>query len=155
MMKKPIPMYDKVFDYALKCASTTDVYDISYLASSWAAVSIVIRSLTEYGGVAGESEAERLLVKCSGILPEAIKNTTEYLAKFKKSDGSFSYQQNTSSSTSQTMPVAKANTREGDVNGTILAISVANSAVRLISCNKIFIPLFDSLDLENFIRAVK
>lgn len=155
MMKRPMPMYEEAFAYALKCAGSTKVYDISYLASSWGTISAIIKSLTEYGGEAGKRAAEELLVKNSDILAEVITNTEEYLKRFKKPDGSFSYTEHSSSSTSQSMPVAKFNSFEGDVNGTVLAVSVANAVVRLLSSNKIFLPIYVPLDFEKFLNAVK
>ena len=154
-MKRPIPMYEKVFDYAIKRVCTEKVEDISSLSSSWGTVSLVIRSLTEYGGESGRKESLRLTAKYADKFSELILRTAEKLQKFKKPDGSFSYTEFSSSTTSQTMPVAKENSYEGDVNATMLAITLPRTILRILTQQKIFIPLFTFDDFDMFIKNIK
>jgi hypothetical protein len=148
-------MYEKVFDYAIKRVCTEKVEDVSSLSSSWGTVSLVIRSLTEYGGESGRKESLRLTAKYADKFSELILRTAEKLQKFKKPDGSFSYTEFSSSTTSQTMPVAKENSYEGDVNATMLAITLPRTILRILTQQKIFIPLFTFDDFDMFIKNIK
>jgi hypothetical protein len=67
-----------------------------------------------------EERLAKIRSAINSVAPEAIKATREKISLFKKSDGSFSYLKNMSSSTSQSMPVAIYGSNEGDVNATII-----------------------------------
>ena len=61
-------------------------------------------------------------------LPELIDKTIEKLAKFRKPDGSFSYEQHRSSPTTQGVPVSLGE-NEGDVNGLACAMHYTLSGI--------------------------
>ena len=60
--------------------------------------------------------------------PEMIAKTIEKLSKFRKPDGSFSYEQRRSAPTTQGVPVSLG-AYEGDVNGTALAMNTMSGTV--------------------------
>ena len=84
-----------------------------------------------------------------------ILETATVLRKFKKPDASFSYTEKYSSSTSQGMPVAKAESFEGDINATILALGAAKYVVRAMTRSVDTIPVFSVDDFEIFTTAAR
>lgn len=98
------------------------------LYNTWFSISKIISNLRTYGTVksvdgvsmTGNERADRIMTELYSIAAPAIVKSKEKIAEFAKPDGSFSYNPQSSSSTSQGMPVAVPGTNEGDLNGTII-----------------------------------
>ncbi len=82
-----------------------------------------------------------------------INKATEIYQKFRKSDGSFSFNQKSTSSLSQGMPVAVEGTDEGDVNATyISSIGLINRIYSALGYE--FVDLYTYHDYVNFMNVI-
>lgn len=154
-LNKPIPNAEKIVSYVLSVASRCAAKDMSYFSSVWGVVAKVVRSTIELNGKNGLAEAEKILLDHMQDIENTILYTIEELKRFKKPDGSFSYLEQSSSHMSQGMIIAKENSFEGDVNGTILAVSIPNNIVTLLSLKDDFIPIYSFDDFKMFLKNVE
>lgn len=92
----------------------TDVYN------TWVAIENVLD--TERKAIADKDERSKRISELQAVITEnaaeMITATTKKIAKFAKNDGSYGYTWDFSPQNSQGMPVALADTVEGDINGT-------------------------------------
>ncbi|MBO5206687.1 MAG: hypothetical protein J6C09_03790 [Clostridia bacterium] len=95
---------------------SAEVESITFVYNQWEA----IRTLLGSCSVDKRAEVEALLVEKA---PTLIFDTISKLRVFRKGDGGFSMNQETSSPTSQNVPVAVPGSAESDVNATAIAIS--------------------------------
>ena len=141
-----------------KPSSPAEVYN------TWQSVDSVMDNLRQcgvtldVGGVMmdGNQRADAILAELYKIAAPAIEKTADKLRIFKRDDGSFSYTELYSSSTSQGMPVAVPGTIEGDVNATALASQTVGSACSALGFSTpaiysekslcIFLNTFENLD---------
>ena len=100
--------------------SDEPVKDIVDIWNPWVAFNNCIDNIRKYADN-GAEKAEALREELALEYAQAVIDTRDKLALFKKEDGSFSYQQKNSSSSSQGAPVAVGGTNEGDVNATVIA----------------------------------
>ena len=100
--------------------SDEEVKDIVDIWNPWVAFNNCINNIRKYADN-GAEKAEALREELTLEYAQAVINTRDKLALFRKEDGSFSYQKNHSSATSQGAPVAVPKTNEGDVNATVIA----------------------------------
>ncbi len=95
-----------------------DIEHVCNLYNTWFAISNLKINVTKYGS---ESVAKKFVNDLRTVAAEGIRKSREKIADHQKEDGSFSYFQDHSSQTSQGMPVAVADTDEGDLNATCIA----------------------------------
>ncbi len=100
--------------------SNEAVKDVVDIWNPWVAVNNVLDNIRSYAAN-GTEKAEQLRLGFYDEFIDAIIHTRDKLALFKKLDGSFSYQQDHSSSTSQGSNVAVPGSNEGDINATVIA----------------------------------
>ena len=99
------------------------------LYNTWGSISGIIKNLRQYGStievdgvsMTGKQRADKLLETVYAEAVDAVLATIDKVKVFMKEDGSFSYQPNYPSQTSNGMPVAVFGVCEGDVNATVLA----------------------------------
>lgn len=96
--------------------AVVDVYN------TWFSISNIITNLTKYYDdlEEGKALADKIVASLIEQAPDAIRVSRDKIAAFQKLDGSFSYNRNKSSATSQGMPVAVPDSNEGDVNATVI-----------------------------------
>ena len=105
-------------------SSSEEVKTVCYAYNVWMALDQIITNLTKYSqGDVGEMAVSELRKTILEMAPEAILLTAEKQLTFKKEDGSFSFNPDRTSTTSQGLPVAVANTNEGDVNATVICMN--------------------------------
>ncbi len=93
------------------------------LYNTWYAIENIIGNLRGYGGEEGNLEADAIVAELRSIAADAIIVSRNKIKDFLKEDGSASYGREFSSETSQGMPAAVPGSREGDVNGSTIAIN--------------------------------
>lgn len=98
--------------------SDEEVKDIVDIWNPWVAFNACIDNIKACDG---EEAAEAMRNELLDSYADAVIDTRDKLSLFKKTDGSFSYKKNQSSSTSQGAPVAIPGANEGDVNATVIA----------------------------------
>jgi len=95
------------------------VKDVVDIWNPWVAVNNVLGNIKAHSP--DPNKANKIRESLYPYITQAIYDTRDKLALFKKDDGSFSYQQTHSSSSSQGAPVAIPGANEGDVNATTIA----------------------------------
>ena len=153
----PIPNVEKGLSASIDAimsdedpGAVTDVYN------TWYNVLNVIENIENCYGDGNESVELALEVLYSKA-PAAIAKTRDKLALFLKQDGSFSYNQNYTSATSQGMPVAIPGTNEGDINATVIATTgTANRILRVLGFeDKERIPMYTRADLLKYMLILE
>ena len=151
---------DKIVDSAMDVIlSDVDPIWIIYVFNPWGGFGSAIS-----GAAKAEREAlergetldytvKSIREKIYARLPELIDKTIEKLAKFRKPDGSFSYEQMRSSPTTQGVPVSLGE-NEGDVNGLACAMHYTLSGITNVLGIKM-IPMLNHKDLEGFCEKIQ
>ena len=86
------------------------------------AVRNVVENLRKHGGENGVREAEEITREVYSLAPKAIRASKEKILRFKKPDGSFSYDLDMHlCGKSQEAPVCIPGTNEGSVNSTVIS----------------------------------
>ena len=126
------------------------------LWNTWVAVSRVCAGLRKSGGEIGARQAEEIVKMMRERGVACIKKSKEKLAPFKKADGAFSYKPDSSSPTSQGVPVAIKGTPEGDVNATVIASSLMlNSIYNALNVpNDARVPMFFECDRRRYVELL-
>ena len=107
-------------------AITTEEYNLTvcYAYNTWFSINNIINILNKCHP---EAEAKEIIGSIRAELkeraPELIRATTEKQSIFLRDDGSFSYTETSTSSTSQGMPVAVPGMLEGDINATLICLA--------------------------------
>ncbi len=129
--KNPIPNSDKALRAAINAITSdetpTAVVDIY---NTWYTITNILYNIENYQGDEAAAVAEAAMTELRANAVSAIKATTDKLSVFRKDDGSFSYNPETTSHTSQGMAVAVPGTNEGDVNATV--ISTTGTTARMM-----------------------
>ncbi len=107
---------------AIETITTTDKnYTVCYAYNSWVAICNIMNNVNKHKPVL---EAEKIISDIRTTLRSnaaaLIAATLDKQAIFLCEDGSFSYNENSTSATSQGLPVAISGTKEGDVNATVI-----------------------------------
>ncbi|MBQ8321178.1 MAG: hypothetical protein IJX92_02285 [Clostridia bacterium] len=98
--------------------SDQDIAHVCNLYNTWFTISNLKSNVRNYGTA---SDADKFIADLRAVAPEGVLKSLEKIADHQKPDGSFSYYQDHCSQTSQGMPVALADTNEGDLNATSIA----------------------------------
>ncbi len=118
----PMPRTDKALVAAIDAITSDEepsaVVDIY---NTWYTINNILENIEKCQGADALSVAEEAMAELRANAVRAIRATTEKLGLFRKDDGSFSYNQTSSSSTSSGLSVAVPNTNEGDENATVIA----------------------------------
>ncbi len=153
--EKPVSEPMKIFDFTLSAFDLPGDGGISFVCARWRVINLLLKILAEYGGKEEVRLVREMVGRVVRELPRLIPITADALRRFKHSDGSFSWSESGSASTSQRMPIARKNTFEGDINATILATSVVKKLIGIITLSDEIIPLFSNEDMITFERAVR
>ena len=152
-IRKPIPHIAEGIRSAIAVIEGDEqVTNVCDVLNPWYALNVMIGNVKDFGGFDDTvSECRRYVFLHA---PEMIRKTKERLLGFKKPDGSFSYQPEFSAHISQGMPVAVYESREGDVNATMIATrAVVTHIFDLLGVRRI--PLFGEADRMRFINTVE
>ncbi len=126
------------------------------LYNTWFSIENIVNNIRKYGSNEDKAYADRMVSELRISAPSAIRKSREKIAVFQKADGSFSYNPNNSSNTSQGMPVAIYGTNEGDINATGISstglISYIMGALELRSYKP---ALFGKTELRRYIDIIK
>ena len=148
----PIPRAREAAAAAMANMTTTELPDaVTDVYNTWAAMNRILSSLSgkETTDLHGE-----LLTALRENAPTYISATKAKLVLFAKSDGSFSYNREFSSSTSQGVPSAVPGSREGDVNAAFLCssdvVGVMYSALDLPT-----VPIYTRADMQNYLLILE
>lgn len=138
--------------YDKKIGAAVDIYN------PWFALTNIFNNLRGCGGSEGIAKVAELRQRLYETAPETLIATRDKIAICKKPDGSFSYSPTYSSATSQGCPAAVPNSKEGDVNGTVLScsglLSYVYSALGL-SGSSTKVPLFGEVERVMFMNEVR
>lgn len=127
---------------------------VCHTYNPWAALANIRTTLVKYGTATDKAAAERIANKLYGNLTEYITKSTDKITEFRKKDGSFSYTHDMTSSHSQGMPVAVWGTNEGDVNATVLAMSLAGYMFQALGIDEYRPNAYNSYDRYKFIERI-
>ena len=138
-------------------AITTEEYNLTvcYAYNTWFSINNIINILNRCHP---EDEAMRIIASIKSELreraPELIAATHEKQSIFLRDDGSFSYTETSTSSTSQGMPVAVPGMLEGDINATLICL--ADTSYQMFSAlGYTMPPIFGKADYTRFIDRVE
>jgi len=118
----PIRNSMKVAESCFEVLMTADLHtfgSVCYVYNPWYAIENVRDNIMKYSG-GDMTEYNALRQKILERAPEAIARTMECIQLFMKDDGSASFGQTATASTSVGMRVAVHGTNEGDVNATLI-----------------------------------
>ena len=125
-----------------KVSAVVDIYN------PWVALGILVPNVKQFGSQTSYENAKALLFDNA---EELIRKTKEKVLVFRKDDGSFSYLPEKSSPTSQG-EIASLGFKEGDVNGTGLALGALGNMMRAFELTRV--EVFTPVAGENFIKTV-
>jgi hypothetical protein len=101
-----------------RCSTVCHIYN------TWFAVYNVAKNLRRHGGEEGIREADEITKEVYELAPKAILASKEKILRFKKQDGSFSYDLDIHlCGKSQEAPVCIPGTNEGSINSTVISTS--------------------------------
>ena len=122
--KAPIPHAAEAAQSAIDAITADETMGaVVDLYNTWFSISNILSNLRKYSEdeAAGAALADEIVLSLIQQAPNAIRVSMQKIYAFQKLDGSFSYGRNSSSATSQGMPVAVPGSNEGDVNATVIA----------------------------------
>ena len=145
-MKKCNDMIDTAINVIL---SSADPYIVIYVYNPWGGLEYALESMTKANDAgSGNYDIASAYERIYAAYPDMIDATISKLAKFQKSDGSFSYYQNASAAYTQNTFVSLGYD-EGDVNGTSLGLTTVRKTVfGLLDISPI--PMYNSDHYEEF-----
>ncbi len=154
-MNIPVPEPMKIFEFILDRFGDAAPETISPICSKFTCINLLVYNLVKNGGDEYARTVRDIVSKFVNELPFIISATVEHLNRFKKPDSSFSYYENYSAPESHNMPVAKKNSYEGDVNATLLAVSIVDKLMGIITLFNMRVPIFSNDDINTFEEASK
>ncbi len=158
----PMPYVDKALKAAMGAiTSKEEVGAVVDIYNTWYTVLNILENIEKCHGDSAADTAADALNDIRANAVELIKASSTKINLFRKEDGSFSYNQKNSSSTSQGMPAAVPGTNEGDENATVIATT--GLTVRMMKVLGVeFVPLYTKADwiryehiLENLGPVIK
>ena len=155
--KVPIPYASEACDSAIAAITAEEtVGEVVDVYNPWHALTVIFGNLTDYGTDSDRAMVATLRQKLYSLGTEVLGATRERALLFAHEDGSFSYNKGFSAPNSQGCPAAVLNSREGDVNGTVLGSSglldYVYSALGLKSCK---VPLFGETERIMFMSELR
>ena len=154
----PVPNADKAIKVAFECTTEpTEAADsVCCQYNAWFSIRNILDSMRTFGGLEGNCLAEEAIDYHLKNCLEPISSTKEKALRFKKADGSFSFNPTESSGLSQGMPVAIFHTNEGDINANgICSSGTARQLFASLGIEENFIPIFSPAKTEIFNSVLK
>lgn len=143
-----IPRAKEAATAAMNAMTSTEEPDVvTDVYNTWAGMNRILASLSSDKETAVLHD--ELLAELRENAAVYIKATKEKLRLFAKDDGSFSYTQTFSSSTSQGVPAAVPGSREGDMNATTLCSSDLVGVI-YSALNYSAVPIFSRADMKKY-----
>ena len=154
--KVAMPNADKAINAAIDAIlSDEKPGSVVSFYNPWAAVTRIIENQRKYGGEEGNAFADEVVKGLMERAPEAIRVTTEKVARHKREDGSFSYYPDRSVHVSQKAPVCVPYTVESDVAGACISITgVTGYIFTSLEIEKYRVPIYGKADLKTFIDTI-
>lgn len=138
-------------------AITTEEYNLTvcYAYNTWFSINNIFSILNKcHPADQAAAVTSSIKAELKERAPELIRATTEKQSIFLREDGSFSYTETSTSSTSQGMPVAVPGMLEGDINATLICL--ADTCHQMFSALGYSMPpIFGKADLTRFIDRVE
>lgn len=126
------------------------------LYNTWFSIGNVLDNLRAHGGEEGIATADSIVKRLRAIAPAAIRKSREKIARFGKPGGCFSYRPDFSSFFSAGMPVCIDNSREGDVNATVISImGIISHIYRALELTHVAVPLFGKEERDRYIALIE
>ncbi|MBO5315538.1 MAG: hypothetical protein J6B48_03810, partial [Clostridia bacterium] len=153
----PIPNVEKGLSASIDAIMSNDIPDaVTDVYNTWYNVLNVMENIEKCyseGNKSVDTALEVLYSKAGA----AIAKTREKLALFLKNDGSFSYNREYTSATSQGMPVAIPGTNEGDINATVIATTgTANRILAVLGFDESQrIPMYTRADWLRYLHILE
>ncbi len=157
--------FDRALPYPVAAAETAmktitmkdDYYGstVCWVYNSWFTICNVISNVKNHKPPAESNEIiTNIRAKLAADAPALIEATAAKQGKFMCEDGSFSYTVRSSSFTSQNMPVAIRNTKEGDVNATVIC-TTGTIGNMMSAFGTSTIPLLTRSDFMRYISIIE
>ncbi len=128
----------------------TEIDDIGVISKVWLSLATVIENIITYGY---EYEVNMSLENLYSDIDGLIRITKEQLLNFKKTYGSFSVTFSGDDSEYLGMPVAAPRIKEGNINGTFIALNdIYLSVFKVLNVG--YIPMFDAADRMMFRKTL-
>lgn len=124
--------------------------------NTWVAVRFIIDSIRANGGEGAEELCEDILKEVRAAAVEGLIKTKEKILPFKKPDHAFSYCRECPASQSQGMPVCIPGLPEGDVNATVMAVTLMVENI-FISLGLIdyLVPIYGEDEAKRFLEIIE
>lgn len=153
-MKRPMPNPDKAIKAAIGAiVSSEDPTSIVTVWNPWVALERVLENISKYHN---PNDAENIRNEFFLLAPEAIRITKEKTAKFKKPDGSFSYNQKYATATMQGSPCGVPQTVEGDMDAAVLGTKAMVSIITdVLGMKNYRIPIYGKYEGALFMNIIK
>ena len=136
--------------------SEEEIKGVVDLWNTWVAVHNIVKSLRTFGGEEGERQASAILERVKREAIGAVKATKEKIAPFKKPDHAFSYCREYPAPTSQGAPVCVPYLPEGDMNATVISVTLMIEMVHnALGLFDKMVPLFGKEEGERFLSIVE
>ncbi len=152
----PLPYPEAAVRSAIATIDTDETNEtVCYAYNSWFTVCNVINNVNRHRPA---EEAVRIVESIRAEIrsraPELIRATMEKQGKFICKDNSFGYTVSGSSPTSQGMPVAIPDTKEGDINATLICTSgTLEQVFWALGCSEV--PILGRADFNRFISIIE
>lgn len=151
-----IPKATRVAEEIIGCMTSTHEPDtISWQYNCWFALYNILKNLRTCGGERGSKDAAYIQRKVIRIAPEAILSTRDKLLMFRKAHGAFSYLKDRSACKSQGVLVTTPNTKEGDINATLIGSSGTTGRITpVLGIAGMGFSIFSREDFEIFLSSL-
>lgn len=155
--KLPIPYAERAAESTIACLVSDEVGTTPcHLFNCWFNLMNIADSLRLSGGKYELSALESISKKLIETAPITIRGSKAKQSIFKKEDGGFSYTVNYSCAASQGAPAAVPNTRESDVNATVLCSSGSVGRMFMgLGAGKVKVPIFTPYDKDAFFSSLR
>lgn len=154
----------EVMPYAREAATSamiaitnpTKIDVVTDLYNTWYSIQNTVKNLRQCGGDAEEALADEIVHDLRAMAIEGLIVSRDKIAAFKKADGSFSYAEMYSSSTSQGCQVAVPKSVEGDVNATVISVNgIIGHALGALELSNLRPILFGEAERRIYLGAVQ
>jgi len=126
------------------------------LYNTWFAIRNIIENLRKFGGAEGNLMADEIVFELREDASRAVIVSRDKIKDFIKPDGSASYSREFSAPYSQGCPAAVPNSREGDVNGNVIAsIGIITYALGALELLNYRVPLFGDVERRIFLDTIE
>jgi hypothetical protein len=124
--------------------------------NTWVAVRFIVDSIRESGGEGADELCEEILREVRRAAVKGLIKTKENILPFKKPDHAFSYCRECPASQSQGMPVCIPGLPEGDVNATVMAVTLMVENI-FISLGLIdyLVPIYGEDEAKRFLEIIE